>query len=317
MKATLSHMFLLSMFCLFLIFPIYTLNGAASGLLLWYNIVLPTLFPFIVITTLMLKTKAFRLISDILGPCFGRFFLVSNEGSLAIIIGFLCGYPMGAKIINDLYEEHSISLNETKYLLSFCNNTSPMFIVSFFVYQILGETQLLSPTLFALYAAPIIMSFITRYIYLLPVNKIDFHNNSEKRYNKKIEISFQLLDTTIIDSITLILKIGGYIMLFSIFISLSYPLIAYCPLLFYFIPLLEVTNGITMFHTLITSTVSYLLMIFLISFGGVCAIGQTRCVIKSNDIKIFPYFLQKIITAIIAVIISFCMLLINQNIRLL
>ncbi len=311
MKTTLFHIFLLSMFCLFLIFPLQTLNGAASGLLLWYKVLLPTLLPFIILTSIIVKTHAFSIISSLIGPLLGRLFWVSKEGSLAIIIGFLCGYPMGAKVINDLYEDNLISIKEAKYLLSFCNNTSPMFIVSFFLLQILENRSLLIPVLLSLYLAPLIVSCFTKRLYKVNGEEMYF---SQSNIPVKHRFSFLLLDEVIMEGITLILKIGGYIMLFSIFISLSFSFFStYLPFFTYFIPLLEITNGLELYKSLTNGTTSFLFMIFLVSFGGFCSVGQTRCVLKSSEFKLNAYFTQKIITAIIAVIISWLYLSFIHN----
>lgn len=312
MKTILFHIFLLGMFCLFLFFPIITLNGAAAGLLLWYKVLLPSLLPFIILTSVIIKTHAFSLISKTLGGLIGKLFSVSKDASIAIIIGFLCGYPMGAKVINDLNETHLISENEAQYLLSFCNNTSPMFLISFFILQILEDKAMLIPVLLSLYLSPIIMSCFTRRYYHIHIpnsknlnTKINISHNeySENILNQKF--SFQLLDEVIMESIRLIMKIGGYVMLFSIFINLITTLTyTYIPCIKYFVPLLEITNGLEIYKSLDNIEVLYYCMIFLVSFGGLCSIGQTQCVLQSNKIKISHYFIQKIITAIIAVIIS-------------
>ncbi len=315
-KITAFHIFLLGIFCLFLIFPVSTLNGAASGLLLWYNILLPTLLPFIILTSIIIKTQAFSILSKIIGPILGQLFHVSRAGSLAIIIGFLCGYPMGAKVIGDLYESHNISQKEAQYLLSFCNNTSPMFIISFFLLQILNDSTKLIPVLLALYVAPILMSVLMRHFYQIehPSTNTCFYTNhtddfsdnsniSKSKLNRRF--SFQLLDEVIIESITLIMKIGGYVMIFSILINLCTTLILpHFPMLYYGVPMLEITNGLEMYQHMQLTPFTYLCMIFLISFGGFCAVGQTSCVLPSSDLKLSHYFIQKIITAIIAVIIS-------------
>lgn len=314
MKTIISHLLLLITFALFLIFPIHTLNGAASGLLLWYNILLPNLLPFIIVTTLIIRTEAYIEISNLIGPYIGRLFQVSKEGSIAIIIGFLCGYPMGAKVINDLHSTDNISTKEAQYLLSFCNNTSPMFILSFFLLQILENQSLLIPVVIALYSAPLLMSCITRRIYKMnTTNYMSQGQSTQKRSNTKIRFSFGLLDEAIIDSILLIMKIGGYIMLFSIFITLSLAITNdKWTLLAYGIPLLEITNGLELYQSVTNPTLQYLCMIFLVSFGGLCSIGQTSCVITSDKIKVSHYFLQKIITAMIAVIISVLILFITS-----
>lgn len=307
-KITLFHFSLLFMFSIFLIFPLQTLNGAAAGLLLWYNVLLPSLLPFIILTSIIVKTHAFSILSSLIGPTLGKLFWVSKEGSLAIIIGFLCGYPMGAKIINDLYEDQLISIKEAQYLLSFCNNTSPMFIFSFFLLQILESTTLLLPVLLSLYLAPLVISVFTRRFYKIQkpsttVSSSEFASTNHNHINQKF--SFLLLDEVIIDSITLILKIGGYIMLFSIFINLALPFVStYIPKLLFLVPMLEVTTGLEIYKNTFQGSMQFIFMIFLVSFGGLCSVGQTSCVLTSSKIKIKHYFVQKIITAIIAVIIN-------------
>ncbi len=287
------------MFFVFLIFPEQTLDGAVSGLMLWFHILLPTLLPFIIITTLIIKTQAFYLISNFVSPMIQRFFHTSSAGSFAVIVGFLCGYPMGAKVIRDLYTSCAINKNEAQYLLSFCNNTSPMFIISFVINQTLQYSYYTIPVLGSVYFASIITSFITRRIY---VKDIDYNANVKEKQNR---LSLTIIDDSIMEGIQLITKIGGYIMLFSILICLGISLTeAFTPIIHMLLLLLEVTNGVTLSMELPGFALQYLTIIFLISFGGICSIAQTQCVLEGSDLRITPYIMQKIITAILAVIIS-------------
>ena len=73
----------------------------------------------------------------------------------------LCGYPMGAKVTADLVCTKKIERSEAAYLLSFCNNTSPVFIVNFIIHKILRDRTLLVPTLIILIAVPIFLSFFS------------------------------------------------------------------------------------------------------------------------------------------------------------
>ena len=128
-------------FAFMLLFPKDVFNGASKGLLLWFHTVFPTLFPFLIITNLLMSTNCIRLIARLFGPLLNKIFRVSPNGSFAIIAGFLCGYPMGAKISADLTHTKQISPQEGAYLLSFCNNTSPVFIFNFVVWKTLGKTN--------------------------------------------------------------------------------------------------------------------------------------------------------------------------------
>ena len=124
---------LLSLFFTMLLFPETVFQGACDGLLLWYQILIPTLFPYLIVTGLLLKTDGAAVVPRLLFRPFHLLFGTSFYGSFAVLSGFLCGYPMGAKIIADLLLQGKISLEEASYLLSFCNNASPSFIITFLV----------------------------------------------------------------------------------------------------------------------------------------------------------------------------------------
>lgn len=307
MKIFYSRLLILFLFILIIIFPTCTFQGATSGLLLWYSILLPTLLPFMILTSIILKTQAYTILNKPFLPIIQYIFHTSRNGSFAVIIGFLCGYPMGAKIINNLYEEEYISLSEAQYLLSFCNNSSPMFIISFFVYKIIEDIQLLPAVFLSVYGSAFLMSIISRKLYLKQKN--DDIKDSDIVKSKTI-ISFKMLDDIIIENIILIMKIGGYIMIFSILISiathinntLSSTFSCYNPIyILCSIPLLEITNGLQMYKEMLYGDAYYSFMVFLVSMGGFCSIGQTQCVITAPEIKISHYFTQKILTAILAV----------------
>ena len=103
---------LLSLFFTMLLFPETVFQGACDGLLLWYQILIPTLFPFLIVAGLLLKTDGAAVVSRLLFRPFHLLFGTSFYGSFAVLSGFLCGYPMGAKIIADLLLQGKISLED-------------------------------------------------------------------------------------------------------------------------------------------------------------------------------------------------------------
>ena len=117
-----------------LFFPQTAICGASLGLMLWFQTVLPVLLPFLILTALLLKSNGFFLISRLVRPILRPLFGISDYGSFALLVGFLCGYPMGSKVTADLKREGKITVNEASYLLSFCNQTSPMFLISYIFY---------------------------------------------------------------------------------------------------------------------------------------------------------------------------------------
>lgn len=290
MKKIISLYAIIGFFVIMLIFPRQTFEGASNGLLLWFQIILPTLLPFIILSNLLIHTNAVTYISTIVKPFVQRLFHVSDYGCYAVFVGFLCGYPMGAKVVADLIKTEKISQKEGQYLLSFCNNTSPMFIISFIVMQNFKNESLLLGTLIILYLAPVMCSFLFRLFY-----KYQTRMTSVSTSNKSFYFNFNIIDTCIMNGFETITKVGGYIILFSILFSLTKQL----PLM-WFLPTLEISCGVSYITSLgipLTSLFPYVLA--LTSFGGFCAIAQTNSMIQGTKLSIFPYIIQKLITALV------------------
>ena len=295
MKKIVSLFIIIGFFVIMLIFPRQTIEGASNGLLLWFQIVLPTLVPFIILSNLLIHTNAVTYISAIVKPFVQRLFRVSDYGCYAVFVGFFCGYPMGAKVVADLIQTEKISQQEGQYLLSFCNNTSPMFIISFIVMQNLKNESLLLGTLVILYLAPVVCSFLFRRLY-----KIQTRMSSQKIHNHTFDFDFQIFDTCIMNGFETITKVGGYIILFSILFSLAKQL----PLM-WFLPALEITCGVSHITSLgIPLAILFPYVLALTSFGGFCAIAQTNSMIQDTKLSIVPYIIQKLITALVTSLLA-------------
>lgn len=285
------------LFFVMLCFPKETLSGAKDGLLLWFQIVMPTLLPFFILTNFLIHTNSIKYISQICGPVLQKLFRVSSNGSFAVLTGFLCGYPIGAKVTADLVKTDRISLSEGKYLLSFCNNTSPAFITSYIVIQNFKEEELLFPTLLILYLSPILCSLLFRRIYKIPCN-ISKRASSQ---DSSIQFGFEIVDECIMNSFENITKIGGYIMLFSILFSLGRKL-PIAPIL----PILEITTGIPkILKTYTHFKTSYVLVLANVSFGGLCAVAQSNSMLNGTKLSITTYTIQKLITAVVTSLLAF------------
>ena len=295
MKKIISLFIIIGFFVIMLIFPRQTFEGAESGLLLWFQIVLPTLLPFIILSNLLIHTNAVTYISLIVKPFVQKLFRVSDYGCYAVFVGFLCGYPMGAKVVSDLIQAGKISQKEGQYLLSFCNNTSPMFIISFIVMQNFKNESLLLGTLIILFLAPILCSFLFRHLYTFSHQK-----KTQQTSNNIFHFNFSTFDTCIMNGFETITKIGGYIILFSILFSICKQL----PLL-WFLPTLEISCGITYISKLgMPLSIAYPYILALTSFGGFCAVAQTSSMLQDSKLTIIPYIIQKIITAILTFILA-------------
>ena len=112
------------------------------------------------------------------------------------------------------------------------------------------------------------------------------------------------------DSFEVLTKVGGYIMLFSVMISVLEMFVPHVPIIGICLPLLEITNGIQMLgKTSLPLLFQYPLLLSLSAFGGCCAIAQTQCMVQKAGFPLFPYILQKLATAVVTSLLSLIYLL--------
>ena len=304
MKHFPAGIFVTALFAAMLIFPQAVFSGAEEGLLLWFQIIFPTLFPFLVVTSLLLSSGGLNLITRLFGGLFRRIFRVTQNGAFAVLAGFLCGYPMGAKVTADLLRAEKISDREARYLLSFCNNTSPVFIINFIVWKTFGDERLMLPTLLILIGSPVLMSFIFRRIYLK--GRHPFPEPSAALKEKKTRFDFSVPDSCMMNSFEAIVKVGGYIILFSVLLSLLEELSGQKSILMAAAPALEVTNGILLLSSSVSDPgLRYAAVLGLTSFGGLCSAAQTQCMLEGTGLSVIPYIIQKLTTAAAASLLSF------------
>ncbi len=100
------------------------------GLSLCAERVIPALFPFMVLSALFVECGAAELVGGFFARPMARIFGISGASSGAILLGALCGFPIGAKTAVALYDRGTIDRSELEWLMTFCNNIGPAFAVS-------------------------------------------------------------------------------------------------------------------------------------------------------------------------------------------
>ena len=303
----LSVFFLIGLFLLMLFSPETVATGAANGLLLWYRQVLPVLFPFLLITGLMIRTGSISLINQILSPILKPFLGISGNASFSVVCGFLCGFPIGAKSCSDLTDKGEISSAEGEYLLSFCNNVSPAFLTGYVAVQSLKQPEMAQICLLFPILSALCCSFLFRRWYL---PQKPFDPAGEQADSSQSPPFSRALDESILSACDSITKIGGYMIVFSVLLSfmakLSFQNFFWKLLL---LPGVELTGGIRMLCQLdLTSELRFLLVMAHCSFGGVCALFQTKCMIRSQNWSFPRYITEKLITAMVTSLFAFCYL---------
>ena len=292
---------ILILFFSMLSFPQTVFTGASYGLVLWFRHVLPTLLPYMVLINILIRTPALHWICHITSPFLCPLLGTSYYGTFAVLTGFLCGYPMGAKTTSDLLNVNKISRSEASYLLSFCNNTSPAFILSYVVAQNMKERNLCIPFFLILTFTPLMLSFIFRLFYRLPESSCSFPQVTPGSFSNPSEsISDSFLDRCILNAFESVTKVGGYMMMFSVLIQLLASILPNTIFSLLLYSSLEISTGIRLlFSSALYTTEKIILCAFLTSFGGWCCIAQTYSMISSSQLPILPYITAKLVTALV------------------
>ena len=313
-------MILITLFLLFFSGCILTnsalsLNYAGLGLKLWLDHMIPALFPFMVLSGVMVRMGLTEKIAMAAYPVIRPVYKVRKNVCYCMLLGFLCGFPMGARVAADLRERNLITQREGEFLLSFCNNIGPVYFVSFAL-PLLGRRAIL-PYLFGMYGIPLLYGWILRYTGFrhlegeesatvppfgssLPARRrarLGSHRNPSASRGLRIcengpsqrsaGLRFlEALEESVGSSLQSILTLGGYMILFNLMNLIPHVLFQKpLPLLS---PLLEITGGLGMLGDTLP-----LYSLLALSFGGLSCIAQTYSCIRKTDLSITSYIVHK------------------------
>lgn len=123
---------LLAVLCCFsalLLLPEVSAQAVRDAMLLCAQTLIPSLFPFFVLSSLLIACGASKLLSALLSPLMRPLFGLSGAGAAALALGLCGGYPVGARTAAELVENGALSRDEGERLLAFCNNAGPGFLL--------------------------------------------------------------------------------------------------------------------------------------------------------------------------------------------
>lgn len=112
-----------------ILWPKEAMAAMKDGLRLCGNVIIPSLFPFFVLSSLVVELGLSRYLGKLFQPVMAPLFRVNGACTSAVALGFVGGYPVGARTAIALYQSGQCSKTEAERLLAFCNNAGPAFIL--------------------------------------------------------------------------------------------------------------------------------------------------------------------------------------------
>jgi hypothetical protein len=290
MKKIFFAIFCICFLVYFLWNPSAAIAASARGLTLWFTQLLPTLLPFSVLSYVVLASG--------LLSCGKRG--ISREGYV-LLCGFLFGFPIGSKLASDLYRKGELSRKNATILCCFANNLSPAYVTAA-LGQILG-LPVSGRLYFLLYGIPLFLCLLSLHLCGEAVPR-------HKKTASGFHLDMQIVDAGIINGFETLIKICGYIMLFSLLSEMLKTVVSDRAGLL-LIGCTEVTNGIAaLAQANPGDTITCMYALFFLSLNGVSGFFQTASLLSGTDLSLRRYALGKLLTVGLimaaAAILLFC-----------
>lgn len=300
-------LFSLLLLMFLLVHPKEGLACAKEGMTLWLNTLIPTLLPFIILTSLLIHTGWIEKLLTPMRPLFQFTLGTSLYGGYVFLLGMLCGYPMGAKLASDFYRAGKIDKREAHYLTTFCNHASPAFLITYLGQHCLDGAMPTRWLLICPLAADLIGMLFFRFV-------IYRGRTASPAYNEKKETSAAasaggILDVSIMNGFETITRLGGYILLFSILAGCIRCYWPFPPLYQYLLlGLTEITSGLSLLASSgLSVSARIVISVAAAASGGFCILAQTRSILD-KDLSLLPYAASKCINGLLAGALSYLVL---------
>lgn len=296
-KATLILFVVFFFIFMLLAFPQKTVKGITDGLKLCFSKVIPSLFPFLVLSSYILKSGLSHYLSYPLKKIVAVLFKLPEEAVTVIIMSVIGGYPVGANMIAELYQSKRISEESGRHLLYFCVNPSLSFTLSYVGAIVCKNIKIGIIIYSSIFLSSLIIGSAFRWI-----NK--YNNIPVKKHDT---YTLNIL-TSISESITSgaysMISVASVIIMFSCFKEIISTVIKEPTINALISGATEVTNFLNEFSYL--SSIPFISAV--LYFGGLCVHLQVlHCILKLK-IKYFSFLTVKISGAILSYVIT-CILL--------
>lgn len=286
---------------LLLIFDTKGISTAVySSVFICLEVIIPSLFAFMVLSSLILSTNLYKIIFKPLIIFFRILLKMTEQESGIFILSLIGGYPVGAKLIRQGVENGSITQKSAKKIISFSFASGPSFITGIVGVGVFGSVK----TGLILYCSNIISCLILAFV-LNVKNKPCMAQNA---YN--ISFTADKLINAITNSARVLFEICAMIVGFSVINRV----ISYLPFEIigdwlninesFLKSLIFSITEISNIRSFPPSIVYLPLISALLSFGGICVLMQVKSILGQN-VNMKGFVIIRILGAIISGAITF------------
>ena len=280
-----------------------------QALTLCVQVLLPSLFPFFVLSSMVISTGVIQRLSTRLEKPFQWLFGLPGSFGAALLLGAAGGYPVGAKTIATLYQQGQCSKRDAEKALRFCNNAGPAFLIS-----AVGASLLQDPHAgLNLYAVHVLSALIIGFIYRKNTDHVKYHGITADHMRSTATISLFLRAVT--DAFSSFLNVSAFVLIFSVISTMlqQLPLIdsLHClpggGILWYGLlaGFLELTSGVAwLTQGGLPPSILLPALSFLCGWGGCSVQFQTISLLHDAGLSCRQYLKSKLLQGILAALIT-------------
>lgn len=295
---------------LFILYYIYsypknTIETVLFAINIWFYNVLPTVFPFFILSDLFLNYGIVDLCSELFKKSM-KIFNLSGNCSFVFLGSIISGVPSGAKYTKQLLENNEITIEEANHLITFTHFANPLFIIGTVGTILLKNIKIGYIIFFSHLIGNIIIGLIFKrkkdIIYEKPSFKKAFLAMHKKRISNKNNF-ITIISNSIYNTIDLLFLILGIIIIFLLISNIMNNFVDDKYLLF-LSGILEMTQGIKyVSNSNISLLFQTMLITFFLSFGGLSIHLQVSSIINDTKIKYKNFLIARIIHSFVSAIL--------------
>ena len=290
MKRILSLIFLTVLLLYLLLFPERMARDTAAGLVLWYKNVVPTLLPFCIISYIIIQSNLYHSVFLQIVRILPKKIRIRPEVLYPLCLGLVCGFPIGAKITADMHALGRVSTKEAGRLCAMSNHFGPAFVINYIALSQLHSPSSIPLLLICIYMPPLILGSIR-------LSRLGHMAFRHEKPASRSQINFKIIDAGIINGFETMLRIAGYMVLFSILSGALDMIPMPSSLLGDLLSgILEITTGTRAIAASQAGLSEKLVLITaVVSFGGFCGMFQTKAIMQHTSFRLMEYFLFKLL----------------------
>lgn len=288
------------------------LNSVKFSLSIWANNIFPSLFPFFVLSELLINYGFIEFVGELLKPIMIKLFKADSKTAFIFIMSILSGFPSNAKYTRELYKKNIIDKKQATKILTFTHFSNPLFILGTLSIMFLNNSEAGLLILLTHYLTNILIGIIFRNYYSTSekLTNISLKKALDKMNSQRINNSKSfgtILTSSLLNTINTLLLILGVVTTFLILTTIidnNINLNNYNQSILN--GFVEMTQGLKYISILnIPLKFKATLSTMILSFGGLSVHMQIIGILSDTDIEYFPFLTARILHSAIASILVF------------